>query len=324
VADETIAGMDSLSGLLESPISALAVCLVLGAIAVSGKFSQHVANILLLMAYGIGAFGIMRSGIKDIRLVGMSLSGLACLAFGISYWLKPPQASPKVQPKAQEEQPGSESGTASDAKPHDSTPEITSKVALHTAKPIDMTLPLVVKAHIYNDGTAEITNKGKVPIKDIQFDYSWHVLDVDYEHLSPQDYAKMTTANVKESGYASGPISISTEVLESGKPAVRYDLKKFVQFKSFPPKTNAPGEWTALLATYFVFRFTFRDTRTEEKYACFKVHGSYLKFPTAVNDDTSTGGLTTVLQFNHAVPEILISNARDHYKDGAKELQCEP
>ena len=69
---------------------------------------------------------------------------------------------------------------------------------------------MVVKAKIYNDGLAEVTNKGRIPIEDIQVEFSSHVLDVDYEHLSPQEYLKLTTANVKSSSFSSGPVSVST------------------------------------------------------------------------------------------------------------------
>ena len=75
--------------------------------------------------------------------------------------------------------------------------------------------------------------------------------------------------------------------------------------------------------TYYVFRFTFRDVRTGEKYACFKVHGSYLKFPAAVNDDTSISGVAEFVQFNDAIPGIVVSAAKNHYTDGAKDLQCD-
>ena len=80
-------------------------------------------------------------------------------------------------------------------------------------KRTDMSLPLVVRAHIYNDGTAEIRNMGNVAIKDIRVDCSSHTLDIDLLQLRSED-VDLKTPTVKQSSFASGPITISSNKLE--------------------------------------------------------------------------------------------------------------
>lgn len=76
-------------GILIHPLTALVVCIVLGAIAVSGKFSQHAANVFLFIAAVVGGIGIVRSGLKDPRLITMFVCGLIIVVCGVSYWVKP-------------------------------------------------------------------------------------------------------------------------------------------------------------------------------------------------------------------------------------------
>ena len=76
-----------LSDLLTNPISALVVGFILGALAVSGKFSVLGAKLLLSAAWSVSSFGILNADLKDLRLTGSSVLGLAILCLLLSYWI---------------------------------------------------------------------------------------------------------------------------------------------------------------------------------------------------------------------------------------------
>lgn len=79
---------------LAHPLTAIVLCLILGAIAVSGKFSQHAANFLLALAWGIGVFAVMQSGAKDWRLLGAGICALTTVGLLLSWWVRPPKLQP--------------------------------------------------------------------------------------------------------------------------------------------------------------------------------------------------------------------------------------
>ena len=81
---------------LANPITALVLCLILGATAMSGKLSQHGANFLLVVAWMVGVFAITYSGIKDFRLLSAGVSMLTALIFLVS-WLIKPKPSETIQ-----------------------------------------------------------------------------------------------------------------------------------------------------------------------------------------------------------------------------------
>jgi len=56
-----------LTDLLTNPISALVVGFILGALAVSGKFSVLGAKLLLLAAWLVSSFGIFNADLKALR-----------------------------------------------------------------------------------------------------------------------------------------------------------------------------------------------------------------------------------------------------------------
>jgi hypothetical protein len=93
--------MDSFFQVIESPLFAVCLCLLLGAIAVSGKFSQFAANILLTGLWIVGSLSLMR--IPDKRLMIGGILMLAGFCFIVSHWVRPggdnsPQSSSSTQP----------------------------------------------------------------------------------------------------------------------------------------------------------------------------------------------------------------------------------
>lgn len=84
--------------ILNSPITWGVVTLVFSSIAFSGRLSVTLSNILLFLAFLIGCFGISRVGL------GIHLSVILCLLFGIgltlvSWWIDP--GLQKKQPKTE-------------------------------------------------------------------------------------------------------------------------------------------------------------------------------------------------------------------------------
>lgn len=81
--------MSGIMGFLESPLFALAVTLLLGVLAVSGKFSQNAAQIMLVGVWFIGSLAIIRTGMHDLRPITGLILILAGLCFLVSFWVRP-------------------------------------------------------------------------------------------------------------------------------------------------------------------------------------------------------------------------------------------
>ena len=90
-------------GFLESPLTALAITLFLGVLAVSGKFSQHAAQLLLLGMWFVGILAIGCSEMRDPRLLIGAVLAFTGFCLLLSYWIKPPeQGSPKATVKTED------------------------------------------------------------------------------------------------------------------------------------------------------------------------------------------------------------------------------
>ena len=85
--------------ILESSPFAVFLCLLLGAIAVSGRFNLRVAWILLFAAWSVGVLTIMRSELKDPRAILIAVCILTLIVAGISYMLHPPKAKEAIAPQ---------------------------------------------------------------------------------------------------------------------------------------------------------------------------------------------------------------------------------
>lgn len=83
--------MDTVNAILLSPYTSLAICLLLGAVAMSGKFSQWAAHLCLLGVVLVGIAGIARSSIGQPRLLVGGALMLIGFCFLISHWIKPPK-----------------------------------------------------------------------------------------------------------------------------------------------------------------------------------------------------------------------------------------
>lgn len=83
--------------ILEMALFGVFVCLLLGAIAVSGKFSNTLASILLTLAWIIGGLTIMRSELKDFRAIVLAFCVITAIVVGISLWLHPPKSTKKTE-----------------------------------------------------------------------------------------------------------------------------------------------------------------------------------------------------------------------------------
>ena len=79
---------DKISMLLQSPITWGVVALGFAAIAISGRFSVTLSNIILVIAFFVGCFGIYRSGLNVYFLIIFCLLLAAMLVF-VSWWINP-------------------------------------------------------------------------------------------------------------------------------------------------------------------------------------------------------------------------------------------
>jgi hypothetical protein len=168
-----------------------------------------------------------------------------------------------------------------------------------------------------------MTNTGKVPIEGIQIDPSAHTVDRGY----PVPGQEGVMAKVKSSNYWSNAFQVREQALNPGDSA-RFDLTKMAQWQSLPDSpdtTRAVSEekLEETFRTYFVFRFTFRHAGTGQRYACYKVHGSYLKYPSPVDDNSGASGSADALRFYNKLREVIVDSARERYNDGADEIRCE-
>jgi len=83
-----------LDGLLGSSVFWGVVALILGALAVSGKFSMRMANALLFCAWLVGTIGIYRSNaVRDLRLILCLSLVLGAILSLLSYFLRPLQTA---------------------------------------------------------------------------------------------------------------------------------------------------------------------------------------------------------------------------------------
>jgi hypothetical protein len=192
------------------------------------------------------------------------------------------------------------------------------------SSPVSSRSPLLIKLDIYNDGFARITNEGVNSVRDIEVDISEQEMDMAYP---PRGHEEDAVPKVKASSFWSSPFELLHEELKSEKTS-RFDLKKIIDFNTLP-ETNAaaramsPEKENEIERTFFVFRFTFRDNRTGEKYGCFKIHASYLKYPSAVDDNVGLYATPAYSRFITQLEETAIAVAKNHYKDGAMVFQCE-
>lgn len=185
---------------------------------------------------------------------------------------------------------------------------------------IDASLPVVVKIHIFNTGWAEITNVGKVRINDIRVQQSWHVLK-DLIQSMKVDFDSLPRPSVGESSYSSGAFQIYYQkTLNGDGDHTKVDLNYVMPFKTFPPDKDS--DFAVYQSTYYLYRFTFRDVRTGEQLACYKVSSSYLNYPGFIGDDIATAGPAPFQRYIDAITPALIAEAKTHYNDGAKDIQC--
>lgn len=88
--------LDSVLRIIESPVTGILLSLLLGAIAVGGKFSQAAANFLLFVMWVVGSLSIMRIRL-DPRLLAAGVLFLAAFCFVVSYWIQPPKSVAATQ-----------------------------------------------------------------------------------------------------------------------------------------------------------------------------------------------------------------------------------
>jgi hypothetical protein len=84
---------------IESPVTALVLCLLLGAVALSARLSLTVAHGLLAAAVLVAIVAILRLGLKDWRLILGSICATIALGCVFSLWMHPPKKAEEGPPK---------------------------------------------------------------------------------------------------------------------------------------------------------------------------------------------------------------------------------
>ncbi len=236
--------------------------------------------------------------------------------FGWKIWPRPVIAAPQPVARYELAQPATSRESQQTA--------FLPKAPANTQPPIDSLLPPFVQIEVLNDATARIVNVGKVPIRDIQIALSAHTVNKAYSIPGKTDDSPPQVTN---SSYSSNALQLREKVLNPDERD-HFDLTKMAPWNNLPVsqetgKNVSSEKLDEIFRTFFVFRFTFRLECTGEKYACYRVHGSYLKFPSQVDDNTASAGSPSVLRFSNSLRDVLIENAKQNYRDGAKEIQCE-
>lgn len=90
--------MSLVSAIVTNPLSGLVLGFVLGALAMSGKFSVVAADVLLGFAVAVGAVGIYNAKLADWRLTASAILGLAITCLLLSYWIEPAKPPPAPPP----------------------------------------------------------------------------------------------------------------------------------------------------------------------------------------------------------------------------------
>ncbi len=154
--------------ILMHPLTAIVLCLLLGAIAVSGKFSQHAANIMLTIAWIVGALAVTRSGLKDPRLIIAGVCAIGLIVCLISWWIKPPEhrAEPQQSVSPSPTPPSRSIDTEELARKlaenlRSKTPAVNPRPHLHVTKfewnmPLDEGGHAEVKVVFENNGNASV------------------------------------------------------------------------------------------------------------------------------------------------------------------------
>jgi hypothetical protein len=240
----------------------------------------------------------------------------AIVVFGWKIWPRQVTALPQPVVRGEPAQP--------EANIQLKQPAFQPKALATTQSPIDNKLPPFVQIKVFNNATARVVNVGKVPISDVQIDISTHTVDKEYPTPGKTDDL---TPQVTRSNYWSSAFQVRSKELRPGEHD-QFDLTKMAHWNELPysqetANAASPEKLDEIFRTFFVFRFTFRHAGTGEKYACFRVHGSYLKFPSQVDDNTSQSGSPSMLGFSNSLRDVLIENAKQRYRDGAKEILCD-
>jgi hypothetical protein len=177
--------------------------------------------------------------------------------------------------------------------------------------PIDqIQYPLVVKINIFMENLS-IENKGKTAITDVMI--AWASFTFNKEAYGQKKIV------FSEVSFPSGGQQ-EAALIKSGQK-IKVDLKKLL------PKTMTFEEMLkAQLIPFeqpeYGIRVTFRDERTNQKFACYKVLSSVFGMPEMWGDYAATAGAAGRLWIED-IPKMIIDRMKSHYQDGAVDFQCD-
>jgi hypothetical protein len=311
--------LESFEKFLSHPILWGVLALIALAVALSGKLSMSAASWLMWAAFALAIFGVYRATadaridtLLRLLIIGCAAFGLALGVVLVNRWIN----SPKPEDDANHTRPNSPA-SVSPAQPTSLPPA--SPHLEPTPKP-ESTLPgilfpVIVKLNLYPWRVLRIENKGRVTINDISLSVAKFSLDKEsytQKRVVIQSSTFPLTAD-------NGAILLTKSVRSGGH--FETEVKRFLALghNTFEESLKNPN-----IETFeYGARVTFRDSQTGQKYACYKVFSSIDGEPEPWSDMTSTTGAQSRIAWMLDVPQKIIAAMKDHYQDGAIDLQCE-
>ncbi len=227
-------------------------------------------------------------------------------------------------PNLKETEPKREAKTPA----HPDTPAEVSKIPQPVTIPatregnrhVDLSLPIVVEFHVSNSRGAKekfitIRNPGRVGIEDIQIEGIRYVFDKDSwkAHTLKLDFFSQLGVLARIP-----PIGL-------GKNSKPIDMGKIPIIKLYTFREALDAQEPALEAepfrTYYCLRFTFRDERTKERYAFYKVTTAFYGSPSMIEEEGTAAGGGVGHVYLQDVPEVVKAAARDFYGNALKEYK---
>jgi len=187
-----------------------------------------------------------------------------------------------------------------------------------TGQHFNLSLPIVVEFHVSNShGPKEkfitIKNLGRVGIEDVQIEGIRYVFDRDAwmsKTLKLGFFSQLgTLATVPPLGPA-----MSSKPIDMGKIQI-IKLYRFADSLDTAEKEPEP------FRTFYCLRFTFRDERTKERLAFYKVTSAFYGSPTMIEEEGTAAGGGVFHSYQQDIPDVIKAAAKDFWGSEIKEYK---
>ena len=269
--------MDFFIQVIAHPIFAVCLCLLLGAVAVSGKFSQSAANFLLLCLWIVGSSSLMRVPDNRLKIGAILMLGGFCLI--ISHWVRPQ----RKQPPAVNEQHGLPKSNVT--QPSGFNYPAVDFILIPENVPGNAVLTHIPHLEV------SIRNRGNYALKDMRMRPTMYQLDLRFKVLPrveklPENKVRIYPGKTEpaiKNFVRIGKDSVKIRSIAPGTKSKPVDLSTLKEFKFVkspgpgepggpggPPLQGVPvGESDTL--RYYALRYSFIDDGTQKRYSFYQV-----------------------------------------------------